>query len=321
MDFRITLQTGEQLQFTPSPPSKLIKKLVFPHALYSSGKWGSILFQIFSTEGCTAHISSYVFKDKTTLHSISGEESFRLRIVYKNNFSYYGDFGKLIFKEKQFNLVYFSKVDWLSEFNEGEYTCFDFKYSKAFLQRFAPYLDRLEEFLNTTETMFFHQDNLFATQGMIKTIDDVLNHKYHNNIAKFYLESKALEILTLAFEKLNEVNSGDNFKIDRTGEERAKRVKVWIDENYDNPGTLREIAMRFGTNEFKLKKEFKAIYGTSVFDHLLKTKLLKAKKLLLETDMPIADIAYITGYAIPGHFSRAFKKEFGVTPKYMRKYK
>jgi len=43
-----------------------------------------------------------------------------------------------------------------------------------------------------------------------------------------------------------------------------------------------------------------------------------AKRLLLGTDKSAKEIAYQTGYSSPQHFSNAFKKKFGVSPKSVR---
>ncbi|MBL7776491.1 MAG: helix-turn-helix transcriptional regulator [Saprospiraceae bacterium] len=44
----------------------------------------------------------------------------------------------------------------------------------------------------------------------------------------------------------------------------------------------------------------------------------KARLLLLSTDDPIANIAFDTGFNDPDYFSRAFHKEFGLTPTEFR---
>ena len=321
MDFRIVLHTGEQLKFINKLPVSLTRKQFFPDILYSSGDWGAITFQRFFQEDFFVSHCTFVFNEKSTIHTTANIELLRLHIIYRNNFITKSRIGTIHFKERQFNLIYFPFIDIQTEFiAAGEYILFDITYSKEYLLRFAPYLPGLYEFLNKSETTYFRAVNLFCSPAMLKAVEDAVNHEYYNDFAKFYLESKVLEILTLAFEKLNDANGGD-FKIGRIGEERAKSIRQWIDEHYDDPGSLRDLARMFGTNEFKLRTEFKALYGAPVFDFVLKAKLTNAMKLLLETDMPIAEIAYKTGYANPGHFSRAFKNEFGVTPKYMRKHK
>ena len=44
----------------------------------------------------------------------------------------------------------------------------------------------------------------------------------------------------------------------------------------------------------------------------------KARKLLLDTDFKIIDVAFASGYADPAHFTRAFRRIAGVTPRQFR---
>jgi AraC-like DNA-binding protein len=87
----------------------------------------------------------------------------------------------------------------------------------------------------------------------------------------------------------------------------------------DAPPSLAELARLVGTNEFALKRDFKAAFGTTVYGLLLDRKLAHARALLLDTDRPIGEIAREVGYAHPAHFSTAFKKKYGVPPSSLRR--
>ena len=321
MTYQVMVHTGEMLDFTTVLPTQLKKNQVFPNILYSSGQWGEIFYQIFPQEGFTALNCNFKFNEKGWAHTIADLESVTLHIAYKNDFIKHCQLGRLLFNEGNFNVVYLPILDIKTEFTEpGEYKCFDVRYSKEYLQRFIPYISGLDDFLSKEKSSIYSPNNPFATPAMLRAVDNIMQHTYQNDVAKFYLESKALELLTLAFEKLDQKNF-DKSPTSPVDLERIKDVRKWIDGNFENPGTLREIAMRFGTNEYKLKRDFKAIVGLPVFDYLLKIKLGRAEKSLMETALPINQIAYDIGYSNPAHFSRAFKKEFSVSPKYMRKHK
>jgi AraC-like DNA-binding protein len=83
--------------------------------------------------------------------------------------------------------------------------------------------------------------------------------------------------------------------------------------------SLRGRYRRVGLNEYKLKRGFRELFGTTVFAYLSEQRLALAKRMLLDTDKTAAEIAFELGYATPQHFSAAFKKRFGVSPKSMRK--
>ena len=82
----------------------------------------------------------------------------------------------------------------------------------------------------------------------------------------------------------------------------------------DNPCTLVELSHKVGINDFKLKKGFKQLYGTTVYEFLVDARMEKAKLLLLETETSIHEIAFVTGYKNLSSFITAFKKKMGYSP-------
>jgi AraC-like DNA-binding protein len=86
----------------------------------------------------------------------------------------------------------------------------------------------------------------------------------------------------------------------------------------DNPPTIYELAKMVGTNDFKLKKGFKEVFGNTIFGFLLDFKMEKGRKLLRYTNKTTSEIAHLLGYSHPGHFTSAFKKKFGITPSALR---
>lgn len=64
---------------------------------------------------------------------------------------------------------------------------------------------------------------------------------------------------------------------------------------------------------------FKKETGTSVYDFLIRTRMEKAKELLIQTDKKIYEIADMVGYGYSQHFSNSFKKYFDCTISEFRK--
>jgi AraC-like DNA-binding protein len=83
--------------------------------------------------------------------------------------------------------------------------------------------------------------------------------------------------------------------------------------------SIREISQKVQLNEFKLKTGFKQVFGTGIFEYLLKIRMEKAYQLLIETDKPIKEIASIAGYDYLTNFITAFRKHFAQTPKEVRR--
>lgn len=97
-----------------------------------------------------------------------------------------------------------------------------------------------------------------------------------------------------------------------------RKAKTILNEQFDKPITIPELATRAGINESKLKEGFKELYGQSIHTYLLALRLEKAKHLLENTAMAITDITWHIGYSHITHFTSLFKKELGITPSEWR---
>ncbi|WP_010250379.1 helix-turn-helix transcriptional regulator, partial [Myroides injenensis] len=95
-------------------------------------------------------------------------------------------------------------------------------------------------------------------------------------------------------------------------------VRELVSTNLQNPYSIRELSRLAGINEFKLKKGFKEIFSSTIFQYLFDERMELGQKLLLEQDCNIADIAQVVGYKNPTHFTAAFKRKYGMLPKEVR---
>lgn len=101
--------------------------------------------------------------------------------------------------------------------------------------------------------------------------------------------------------------------------DRIHRAREIIINNMDNYYSLIDLSRAVGINDFKLKKGFKEIFGTTVFQYLFEERMERAKTFLLDDHLCISEIASIVGYRNSSHFTNAFKKKFGYTPSDLRK--
>lgn len=102
--------------------------------------------------------------------------------------------------------------------------------------------------------------------------------------------------------------------------QNIQKVKAYLRENPEvRIASLKLLGLRFGLNEYKLKKGFKELYQTSVFKYQLKQRLYKARHLIRTTTDQLSCIAIKTGFKSYIHFGQVFKKEFGVAPSHYRK--
>ena len=79
------------------------------------------------------------------------------------------------------------------------------------------------------------------------------------------------------------------------------------------------ISSEVGGSVSKIKTVFKRAYGDTIYGYHLHKRQEKAYVLLVETTIPINEIAEDCGFKSFSHFSRSFKKQYGVTPSQVRK--
>lgn len=148
-------------------------------------------------------------------------------------------------------------------------------------------------------------------------INEIINCPYKDELRDLFLLSKSIELLVLQAE-LYSMDSSKQFIKTEKDKRKLIEAKELLSHRIENPPTIVELSKLIGINEYKLKKGFKELFGTTVFGYIHNCRMSLAKRLLLGTDKTAKEIAYQTGYNSPQHFSHAFKKKFGRTPKSVR---
>ena len=72
-------------------------------------------------------------------------------------------------------------------------------------------------------------------------------------------------------------------------------------------------------SKFYFLREFKKLVGITPYQYLMDKRLDQAKYLLSSTKGAIASVGYELGFNDQAHFTRAFKKQFGLTPGQFQK--
>ncbi|MEM8780401.1 MAG: AraC family transcriptional regulator [Cyanobacteria bacterium P01_G01_bin.49] len=160
------------------------------------------------------------------------------------------------------------------------------------------------------------------TQPMMATVlQQILHCPYQGIIKRTYLESKIIELIALVLDHEITIREGERkkvfFKPDQL--ERIHYAKEILLRDLSNPPSLEELARQAGVNDFMLKQGFRYCFGTTVFSVLRSHRLELAKQLLAKQDITVAEIAHRVGYATSNSFARAFKHQFGFSPKAHRK--
>lgn len=98
----------------------------------------------------------------------------------------------------------------------------------------------------------------------------------------------------------------------------VKEALSFVEQNFQNDITVEDISAFCNLNRSYFGKIFRDVIGKSPQEFLISYRMTKSAELLKLTDYPIRDIANVVGYPNQLHFSRAFKKIYGISPRQWR---
>jgi AraC-like DNA-binding protein len=109
--------------------------------------------------------------------------------------------------------------------------------------------------------------------------------------------------------------------MDSGGKKNAvQRMKDYIEEHITEPITLRMLADAANYSPWYADRVFKELTGQTPFEYLRAVRLARAAARLRDTDAKIIDVALDFVFGSHEGFTRAFSKQFGITPQHFRKH-
>lgn len=100
---------------------------------------------------------------------------------------------------------------------------------------------------------------------------------------------------------------------------RLKEVICYINENIDKKLEIDELTSKTKWKRHHFMKQFMKYLHVSPYQYILTRKIEKAKTLLVDTAIPLNQIAYELGFNSYANFSNAFKKNCNMTAENYRK--
>lgn len=155
-----------------------------------------------------------------------------------------------------------------------------------------------------------------ASPVLVAIVEQMLHPPEVNE--NLYLESRALDLLaegfsTLVAERLKHTNQ----RLSPMDMRRLHLIEEVIAANSTLP--VEQIAKRSGVSLSTMQRLFRAKHGTTVKDYVRTRNLLLARRMLEREGASVAQAAFAAGYGNPTNFATAFKREFGLSPRAVRK--
>ena len=144
---------------------------------------------------------------------------------------------------------------------------------------------------------------------------EILNCPYRGNARVSYIESQTRCLLIEAFlGRENCMGKIGEPQLPSLDYEAIERVVSYIKMNLKKKLTIKELSEIAGFNTTKLKSSFKKVHQTTIFKYITQLRMEKARMLVLQENLTIAQASYEVGYSNPQHFTVAFKKTMGYLP-------
>ena len=196
---------------------------------------------------------------------------------------------------------------------------FTFHFTATFLHQFV---HNVKVNTHKDEVLAFKHPNAFTKIFPVclkkrNVLDGLLNHSYSGALENIFVNAKIHELLLYSLECLveeKEEGFSCKFLADASGRERIYQSREILLQHIGDPITIKELSRKVAMNECYLKKGFKEVFGTTIFDFYQQQRMEHAKYLLYEKGLSVTDVSALLGYSSISHFSAAFKKHTGLKP-------
>ena len=127
---------------------------------------------------------------------------------------------------------------------------------------------------------------------------------------QIYFKEKSSSILKKLLIEMHRTNIKESY----ISSGNLQKIIEYINSNYKNEINNSELANIAGYHEYYLNRLFSKHIGMSMHKYILNLRISEAKRLLLNSDIPISEISTQIGFHSHAHFATYFKKETSMSP-------
>ncbi len=185
--------------------------------------------------------------------------------------------------------------------------CFEYLATNAYVNQFPVAISILEKWKDIL--VFSDTQNTAHILRKFKNYPEKNSDPYF--AANLEIDLKRLFIEVIQCSQENIVTSGYNVYV-------RKAIK-FIETNYRRDITVKNVADDLGISASHLQRIFKQAYGKTILGFLNEVRINKAKQLIIDTNMSIAEISENIGFNSTQAFNARFKDFVGLSPVNFRK--
>jgi AraC-like DNA-binding protein len=139
-----------------------------------------------------------------------------------------------------------------------------------------------------------------------KQVQELIDHQLQNTWSKLYIKSGVLQLISDSLNKLKENET--LLQHNQHNGLLTEAESLLCTSIAGAMPTIKHLANKYALSEITIKRYFRQKHGVSMFTFFIGRKMVYAKHLILEKDMPVADAAHAVGYKNVHHFMSMYKK-------------
>jgi AraC family transcriptional regulator len=142
-----------------------------------------------------------------------------------------------------------------------------------------------------------------------------------NVVGRLYADSLATGLaikLVRRYSSLKDVHVGHGGMAPHKLRKAVALIDPHLSDAEEGRVALRAVARDVCMSYFHFSRAFKQAMGMTATNYIAERRIERAKKMLEETELPISEIALRSGFSSQSHFTTAFRRLAGATPKAFR---
>lgn len=209
---------------------------------------------------------------------------------------------------------------------------------------FNPGVDHAEKQLINTYSHQLHigiknfklyglEENHFPTNGSLLSIQDnqlkvfdkawQLIEEFNQQQTNFHFIGRALVmemmiLLLRSLEKEEQFQDPAHANQSDRMNQVVQLITTYMENNYAKEISIEQLATLYYVSPTYLSKIFKDLTGVSPINYLIQIRLKNAHQMLEKQDLTVKEVAKAVGYEDAYHFSKSFKKHFGISPSIVK---
>lgn len=130
--------------------------------------------------------------------------------------------------------------------------------------------------------------------------------------------STTCDLLQVHTEMLLTYSDLTNRRLNPSNDSISFQIADFINSTFQENYTVKEIAAEFNVNRSHLMRQFKKDFGLTITQFRNKRRVEVARDLLIYSDLPLTEVAHLTGFSSSQYFSKIFNHMVGCAPGLFR---